>query len=52
MGITLSGLPSDRFLFAGFLPSKDKARGDALAELAAVPATLIFYETSPRLIDR
>jgi 16S rRNA (cytidine1402-2'-O)-methyltransferase len=34
------------------LPSKDKARGDALAELAAVPATLIFYETSPRLIDR
>ncbi|WP_206240317.1 16S rRNA (cytidine(1402)-2'-O)-methyltransferase [Novosphingobium terrae] len=51
MGITLSGLPSDRFLFAGFLPSKDKARGDALAELAAVPATLIFYETSPRLID-
>jgi 16S rRNA (cytidine1402-2'-O)-methyltransferase len=51
MGVTLSGLPSDRFLFAGFLPSKDKARGDALAELAAVPATLIFYETSPRLID-
>jgi len=51
MGVTLSGLPSDRFLFAGFLPSKDKARGDALTELAAVPATLIFYETSPRLID-
>ncbi|WP_343612089.1 16S rRNA (cytidine(1402)-2'-O)-methyltransferase [Novosphingobium sp.] len=51
MGVTLSGLPSDRFLFAGFLPSKDKARGDALAELGAVPATLIFYETSPRLID-
>lgn len=51
MGITLSGLPSDRFLFAGFLPSKDKARGDALGELAAVPATLIFYETAPRLID-
>jgi 16S rRNA (cytidine1402-2'-O)-methyltransferase len=51
MGITLSGLPSDRFLFAGFLPSKDKARGDVLGELASVPATLVFYETSPRLID-
>jgi 16S rRNA (cytidine1402-2'-O)-methyltransferase len=47
--LTLSGLPSDRFLFAGFLPSKDKARDDALAELAAVPATLIFFETAPRL---
>jgi 16S rRNA (cytidine1402-2'-O)-methyltransferase len=52
MGITLSGLPSDRFLFAGFLPSKEKARGDVLGELASVPATLVFYETSPRLIDR
>jgi len=51
MGITLSGLPSDRFLFAGFLPSKDKARSDVLGELAAVPATLVFYETAPRLID-
>ena len=51
VGITLSGLPSDRFLFAGFLPSKDKARRDALAELAAVPATLVFYETAPRLLD-
>lgn len=51
MGITLSGLPSDRFLFAGFLPAKDKARGDVLTELAAVPATLVFYETAPRLVD-
>jgi 16S rRNA (cytidine1402-2'-O)-methyltransferase len=49
-GLTLSGLPNDRFLFAGFLPVKDKARLDALADLAAVPATLIFYETAPRLI--
>jgi 16S rRNA (cytidine1402-2'-O)-methyltransferase len=48
-GLTVSGLPNDRFLFAGFLPNKDKARGDVLAELAAVPATLIFYETAPRL---
>ena len=51
VGITLSGLPSDRFLFAGFLPNKAKARGDVLAELADVPATLVFYETSPRLVD-
>lgn len=49
VGLTLSGLPNDRFLFAGFLPVKEKARGDALAELANVPATLIFYETAPRL---
>jgi 16S rRNA (cytidine1402-2'-O)-methyltransferase len=51
VGLTLSGLPSDRFLFAGFLPAKDKARGDALEALAAVPATLVFYETAPRLAD-
>lgn len=48
-GLTLSGLPNDCFMFAGFLPVKDKARLDALAELAAVPATLVFYETAPRL---
>jgi 16S rRNA (cytidine1402-2'-O)-methyltransferase len=48
-GLTVSGLPNDRFLFAGFLPNKEKARADVLAELAAVPATLIFYETAPRL---
>ena len=42
-------LPSDRFLFAGFLPSKDKARREVLAELSAVKATLVFYETAPRL---
>lgn len=50
MALTLSGLPSDRFLFAGFLPQKDKARADALRELAAVPATLLFFETAPRLV--
>lgn len=49
--LTLAGLPTDRFLFAGFLPSKAKARGDVLAELAQVPATLVFYETGPRLGD-
>ena len=47
--ITLSGLPSDRFLFAGFLPSKAKARADTLAEFAGLRATLVFYESGPRL---
>lgn len=50
-GMTLSGLPNDRFLFAGFLPAKDKARRDVLTELASVHATLVFYETAPRLGD-
>ena len=49
--IALAGLPSDRFLFAGFLPSKAKARDTVLAELAATPATLVFYETAPRLAE-
>ncbi|MCJ2186328.1 16S rRNA (cytidine(1402)-2'-O)-methyltransferase [Novosphingobium beihaiensis] len=49
VAMTLSGLPNDRFLFAGFLPNKAKARQEMLAELGAVPATLIFYETAPRL---
>lgn len=47
--LTLSGLPAARFLFAGFLPPKSAARRRALAELAAVPATLIFYESPNRL---
>jgi len=51
VALTLSGLPSDRFLFAGFLPAKDKARRETFADLADVPATLIFYETAPRLGD-
>ena len=49
--LTLAGLPTDRFLFAGFLPPKAKARSDAIAELAAVRATLLFYESGPRLGD-
>ncbi|WP_108790745.1 16S rRNA (cytidine(1402)-2'-O)-methyltransferase [Erythrobacter sp. Alg231-14] len=48
-GLTLSGLPNDRFLFAGFLPNKDKARKDVLNELGAIETTLVFYETGPRL---
>jgi 16S rRNA (cytidine1402-2'-O)-methyltransferase len=47
--LTLAGLPTDRFLFAGFLPSKAKARADIIAELGAVRATLVFYESGPRL---
>jgi 16S rRNA (cytidine1402-2'-O)-methyltransferase len=50
VALTLSGLPSDRFLFAGFLPAKDKARTETLAELAGVRATLVFFETAPRLV--
>jgi 16S rRNA (cytidine1402-2'-O)-methyltransferase len=49
--LTLAGLPTDRFLFAGFLPPKDKARRDALTDLADVRATLVFYESGPRLAD-
>lgn len=47
--LSIAGLPTDRFLFAGFLPAKDKAKRAAIAELAAVPATLVFYESGPRL---
>jgi len=47
--LTLAGLPTDRFLFLGFLPAKEKARADAIAEVANVRATLILYESGPRL---
>ncbi|MFM7404194.1 MAG: 16S rRNA (cytidine(1402)-2'-O)-methyltransferase [Erythrobacter sp.] len=47
--LAIAGLPSDRFLFAGFLPAKDKARTETLEGLARVTATLVFYETAPRL---
>jgi 16S rRNA (cytidine1402-2'-O)-methyltransferase len=47
--LTLAGLPTDRFLFLGFLPSKAKARSDAIAEVAAVRTTLVLYESGPRL---
>lgn len=49
--LTLAGLPTDRFLFLGFLPTKAKARSEAIAEIAAVRATLVFYETGPRLAE-
>ena len=47
--LTLAGLPTDRFLFMGFLPSKQHARAVAIAEIAAIRATLVFYESGPRL---
>lgn len=47
--LTLAGLPTDRFLFAGFLPAKSGARSAAIADLAPVRATLLFYESGPRL---
>jgi 16S rRNA (cytidine1402-2'-O)-methyltransferase len=47
--LTLAGLPTDRFLFLGFLPAKAKARADAIAEIACVRATLVLYESGPRL---
>jgi 16S rRNA (cytidine1402-2'-O)-methyltransferase len=47
--LVLSGLPSDRFLFAGFLDAKSGARRRDLGRLAAVPASLIFFESGPRL---
>lgn len=49
MALQLSGLPTDRFLFAGFPPNKATARQKWLASLADVPATLIFYESPNRL---
>ena len=50
-GLVLSGLPSDRFLFAGFLPTKAGERQTVLDELKTVRATLIFFESGPRLAE-
>ncbi|OYX24866.1 MAG: 16S rRNA (cytidine(1402)-2'-O)-methyltransferase [Rhodobacterales bacterium 32-66-7] len=47
--LTLSGLPSDRFLFAGFPPAASAARKTFLTEVAPIPATLILYESPRRL---
>lgn len=47
--LTLAGLPTDRFLYLGFLPPKAQARAEAIAEIAGVRATLVIYESGPRL---
>lgn len=49
--LTLAALPTDRFLFLGFLPVKTRARAEAIAEVASVRATLVLYESGPRLGD-
>ena len=50
-GLTVAGLPTDRFLFAGFPPSKSVARRRMFEELASVRATLVFFEGGSRLAD-
>jgi 16S rRNA (cytidine1402-2'-O)-methyltransferase len=50
-GLVASALPTDRFTFVGFLPAKTNARRDLLATLTAIDATLVFYETGPRLAE-
>ena len=47
--LMVSGAPTDRFSFHGFVPNKAKARGDAFAALAARNETLMFFDTAPRL---
>lgn len=49
--LAVAGLPTDRFLFAGFPPAKSVAKARFLAEFATVPATLVFYESPRRLSD-
>jgi len=49
--LTLSGLPSDRFLFAGFLSARPGERKAALEEVKGVGATLIFFESAQRLAE-
>jgi 16S rRNA (cytidine1402-2'-O)-methyltransferase len=47
--LAVAGLPTDQFLFAGFLPAKAGARRARIAELARIPATLVLFESGPRL---
>ena len=49
--LSVAGLPSDRFIFEGFLPAKANARRERLAALASEPRTLIFYESAHRIED-
>ena len=48
--LQLSGLPTNKFMFAGFIPNKDKARTELFNSLKNIDATLIFYETSNRIL--
>ncbi|MEC5342529.1 16S rRNA (cytidine(1402)-2'-O)-methyltransferase [Brenneria populi] len=49
--LSAAGLASDRFCYEGFLPAKTKARKDRLRELSEEPRTLIFYESTHRLLE-
>lgn len=49
--LSVAGLPSDRFSYEGFLPAKTKARQDYLTTLIDEPRTMIFYESTHRLLD-
>jgi 16S rRNA (cytidine1402-2'-O)-methyltransferase len=49
--LSVAGLPTDRFVFEGFLPAKSAARRTRLGELVAEPRTLVFYEAPHRLVD-
>lgn len=48
--LQLSGLPTNRFMFAGFIPNKEKARADLFNELKNIDTTLVFYETAQRIV--
>jgi 16S rRNA (cytidine1402-2'-O)-methyltransferase len=49
MALTVAGLPTDRFFFEGFLPAKEAARRTRIGELVRIPATLVLFESGPRL---
>lgn len=48
--LQLSGLPTNSFMFAGFIPNKDKARSDLFNKLKGIDTTLVFYETANRIV--
>ena len=47
--LAVAGLPTDRFFFEGFLPAREAARRSRIAELVAIPSTLVLFETGPRV---
>ncbi len=51
VGLSVAGLPTDRFFFEGFLPPKQAARQKRIAELSGIPSTLVMFETGPRIAD-
>lgn len=48
--LQLAGLPTNRFMFAGFIPNKEKARKDLFEELENINSTIVFYETAKRIL--